>query len=179
LAALETEAVEAIHDPYRRSYLLRDALSPTLHRYDYILIDSPPSLGLITVNAMAAAQGVLIPVQSEYLAMEGLGQLLSTIERVRKSINPSLRVVGLLLTMVDSRNNLSRQVEEEMRAYFKDLVFDTVIPRNVRLGEAPSYGEPINAYAPNSTGAKAYQQLATELLIRDGVLSPETEGATL
>ena len=179
LAALETEAVEAIHDPYRRSYLLRDALTPTLHRYDYILIDSPPSLGLITVNAMAAAQGVLIPVQSEYLAMEGLGQLLSTIERVRKSINPSLRIVGLLLTMHDTRNKLSHQVEDELRGYFKELVFETVIPRNVRLGEAPSYGEPINAYAPNSTGAKAYQQLAEELLIRDGVLTREPQGVSL
>ncbi len=178
LAALETEAVEAISDPYRRSFLLRDALSPTLHRYDYILIDSPPSLGLITVNAMAAAQGVIIPVQSEYLAMEGLGQLLTTVERVRKSINPSLRIVGLLLTMYDARNKLSRQVEDELRGYFKDLVFQTVIPRNVRLGEAPSYGEPVNTYAPNSSGARAYQQLTEELLIRDGILSPEPEGAT-
>ena len=179
LAALETEAVEAIDDPYRRSFLLRDALTPTLHRYDYILIDSPPSLGLITVNAMAAAQGVLIPVQSEYLAMEGLGQLLGTVDRVKKSINPHLRIVGLLLTMYDARNKLSRQVEEELRGYFKDLVFQTVIPRNVRLGEAPSYGEPINAYAPNSAGAKAYQKLAEELLIRDGVLSPQPEGVAL
>jgi len=179
LAALETEAVEAISDPYRRSFLLRDALTPTHHRYDYILIDSPPSLGLITVNAMAAAQGVLIPVQSEYLAMEGLGQLLTTIDRVRKSINPTLRVVGLLLTMYDSRNKLSRQVENELREYFKELVFKTVVPRNIRLGEAPSYGEPINTYAPNSSGARAYQQLAEELLIRDSILSTEPEGATL
>jgi len=178
LAALETEAVEAISDPYRRSYLLKDALTPTLHRYDYILIDSPPSLGLITVNAMTAAQGVLIPVQSEYLAMEGLGQLIGTVERVRKGLNPSLRIVGLILTMYDARNKLSRQVEEELRGYFKDLVFQTMIPRNVRLGEAPSYGEPINAYAPNSAGARAYQQLAEELLIRDGVLTPEPEGVT-
>jgi chromosome partitioning protein len=178
LAALETEAVEAIRDPYRRSFLLRDALTPTLHRYDYILIDSPPSLGLITVNAMAAAQGTLIPVQSEYLAMEGLGQLLSTVEQVRKALNPDLRIVGLLLTMYDARNKLSRQVEDELRAYFKDLVFKTVIPRNVRLGEAPSYGEPVSTYAPNSSGARAYQKLAEELLIRDGVLAPAPEGAT-
>ena len=178
LAALETEAVEAIRDPYRRSFLLRDALTPTLHRYDYILIDSPPSLGLITVNALAAAQGVLIPVQSEYLAMEGLGQLLTTVERVRKAVNPRLRIVGLLLTMFDGRNKLNRQVEEELRAYFKDLVFDTVIPRNIRLGEAPSYGEPVSTYAPNSSGARAYQRLAEELLIRDGVLAPAPEGAT-
>ncbi len=179
LAALETEAVEAISDPYRRSFLLRDALGPTLHRYDYILIDSPPSLGLITVNALAAAQGVLIPVQCEYLAMEGLGQLLTTIERVRQGVNPQLRIVGLLLTMYDSRNNLSRQVEDELRGYFKELVFKVVVPRNVRLGEAPSYGEPVNTYAPNSSGARAYQQLTEELLIRDGVLAPEPEGVQL
>jgi len=178
LAALETEAVEAIRDPYQRSFLLQKALVPALHRYDYILIDSPPSLGLITVNAMTAAEGVIIPVQSEYLAMEGLGQLLTTIERVRKGLNPTLRIVGLLLTMHDGRNKLSRQVEEELRAYFEDAVFETIIPRNVRLGEAPSYGEPINTYAPNSSGAKAYQQLAEELLARDGVITPEPEGAT-
>ncbi|HEY81394.1 MAG TPA: ParA family protein [Caldilineae bacterium] len=172
MAALETEAVETIRDPYQRSFLLRNALTPTLHRYDYILIDSPPSLGLITVNAMTAAQGVLIPVQSEYLALEGLGQLLSTIDKVRRGLNPALRIVGILVTMADMRNKLSRQVEEEIRKYFQDLVFKTVIPRNVRLGESPSYGEPINAYAPNSAGARAYQQLAEELLIRDGVMSP-------
>jgi chromosome partitioning protein len=176
LAALETEAVEAIKDTYQRSFLLRNALTPTLHRYDYIFIDSPPSLGLITVNAMAAAQGVLIPVQSEYLAMEGLGQLLTTVERVKQAMNPDLRIVGLLLTMYDARNKLSRQVEEELRSYFKDLVFKNPIPRNVRLGEAPSYGEPVSTYAPNSSGARAYKLVAEELMIRDGILSPEPEG---
>jgi len=179
LAALETEAVEAIRDAYQRSLLLKNALTPTLHRYDYIIIDSPPSLGLITVNAMTAAEGVIIPVQSEYLAMEGLGQLITTVERVRQGLNPNLRIVGLLLTMHDGRNKLSQQVEEELRAYFKQDVFKTIIPRNVRLGEAPSYGEPINTYAPNSSGAQAYQQLARELLIRDGVTSPDPEGAAL
>lgn len=174
LAALETEAVETIADPYRRSYLLRDALTPTLHRYDYVFIDSPPSLGLITVNALAAAtHGVIVPVQCEYLAMEGLGQLLSTIERVKQGINPRLHIAGLVLTMHDSRLKLSQHVETEVRAYFGDLVFKTVIPRNIRLGEAPSYGEPITTYAPNSAGAIAYQQLAAELLARNGAAAPE------
>ncbi len=174
LAALETEAVESISDPYRRSYLLRDALSPTLHRYDYILIDSPPSLGLITVNALAAASsGVIVPVQCEYLAMEGLGQLLGTVEHVRKGISPRLKIAGLLLTMYDSRVKLSHQVEEEVRAYFGELVFQSVIPRNIRLGEAPSYGEPINTYAPNSAGALAYQQLAQELMARNSATVPQ------
>jgi len=174
LAALETEAVEAIRDPYRRSYLLRDALTPTLHRYDYVLIDSPPSLGLITVNALAAAaNGVIVPVQCEFLAMEGLGQLLSTIQHIQQGVSPNLKVAGLLLTMYDSRVKLSHQVEQEVRAYFGDLVFDTIIPRNIRLGEAPSYGEPISTYAPNSTGAFAYQQLAQEILERNGAAIPQ------
>ncbi|NOX60948.1 MAG: ParA family protein [Chloroflexi bacterium] len=174
LAALETEAVEAIPDAFRRSYLLRDALTPTLHRYDYVLIDSPPSLGLITVNALSAAtHGVLVPVQCEYLAMEGLGQLLSTIERVRQSLNPRLYLAGLILTMHDSRVKLSAQVEAEVRAYFGDRVFRTVIPRNIRLSEAPSYGEPIASYAPNSAGAYAYQALAEELMARNRAAIPE------
>ena len=174
LAALETEAVEAISDPYRRSYLLRDALTPTLHRYDYILIDSPPSLGLITVNALAAAaDGVIVPVQCEFLAMEGLGQLLSTVQHIQQGVNPDLKIAGLLLTMYDSRVKLSQQVEREVRAYFGDLVFKTVIPRNIRLGEAPSYGEPISTYAPNSAGAHAYHQLAQEILERNGAAIPQ------
>lgn len=176
LAALETEAVEAISDSFRRSYLLRNALTPTLHRYDYVLIDNPPSLGLITVNALAAAShGVIVPVQCEYLAMEGLGQLMNTVERVRKVLNPSLEIAGLLLTMYDARVKLSQQVEDEVRDYFGDKVFKTVIPRSIRLGEAPSYGEPISSYSPNSPGAQAYQELANELLTRNRVNS--TQGA--
>lgn len=178
LAALETEAVEAIRDPFRRAYLLRDALTPTLHRYDYVLIDNPPSLGLITVNALAAAtHGVIVPVQCEFLAMEGLSQLLQTINQVKQALNPHLRIAGLLLTMHDQRLNLSKQVEEEIRRYFADNVFQTVVPRNIRLSEAPSYGEPISSYAPNSPGAKAYQALAQELIalnqatIAEGVAS--------
>jgi chromosome partitioning protein len=173
LAALETEVVEAIPDRYRRSYLLRDALAPTLHRYDYVLIDNPPSLGLLTVNALAAATaGVIVPVQCEYLAMEGLGQLMSTIERVRQSLNPRLSIAGLVLTMFDARVRLSLQVAEEVRRYFGDRVFKTVIPRNIRLSEAPSYGEPIATYAPNSPGAQAYQELAVELMNRQRTPQP-------
>ncbi len=173
LAALETEVVEAISDRYRRSYLLRDALALTLHRYDYVLIDNPPSLGLLTVNALAAAtDGVIVPVQCEYLAMEGLGQLMSTIERVRQSLNPRLAIAGLVLTMFDARVRLSLQVAEEVRRYFGDRVFKTVIPRNIRLSEAPSYGEPIATYAPNSPGAQAYQELAAELMSRQRAPQP-------
>ncbi len=169
LAALETEAVEAIADPFRRSYLLRDVLTPTLHRYDYVLIDNPPSLGLITVNSLAAAtHGVIVPVQCEYLAMEGLGQLIATIDRVKKALNPRLDIAGLLLTMFDVRVRLSAEVQDQIRAYFGDRVFRTVIPRNIRLGEAPSYGEPVASYAPNSPGATAYQELAAELMQRNG-----------
>ena len=177
LAALETEVVESIRDPFRRAYLLRDALIPTLHRYDYVLIDNPPSLGLITVNALAAAShGVIVPVQCEFLAMEGLTQLLTTIDQVKQALNPHLQVAGLLLTMHDQRLKLSQQVEEEVRRYFGDAVFRTVIPRNIRLGEAPSYGEPINSYAPNSLGAKAYYDLAQELITRNN--APVPEGVT-
>lgn len=174
LAALETEAVEAISDPFRRSYLLRNALTPTLHRYDYVLIDNPPSLGLITVNALAAASsGVIVPVQCEYLAMEGLGQLMTTIQNIKQALNQNLEITGLLLTMYDSRVKLSQQVETEVRAYFGDKVFDTIVPRNVRLGEAPSYGEPVTSYAPQSSGALAYQELAAELLTRNGAAISE------
>ncbi|MCB9434558.1 MAG: ParA family protein, partial [Ardenticatenaceae bacterium] len=137
-------------------------------RYDYILIDCPPSLGLLTVNALTAARsGVLIPVQCEYLALEGLTQLTQTIELVNKYLNPQLHIRGLMMTMYDSRTNLSRQVVEEVREHFPKRVFRTIIPRNVRLSEAPSYGQPISVYAPNSPGAIAYKVLATELLKGD------------
>lgn len=172
LAALETEAVETFSDPFRRSYLLRDALTPTLHRYDYIFIDCPPSLGLITVNALAAASnGVLVPIQCEYLAMEGLSQLESTVAQVKKGLNPRLEIAGLILTMFDIRVRLSTDVAQQVREYYGARVFKTVIPRNIRLGEAPSYGEPIATYAPNSPGAHAYQELATELLARSRAAS--------
>jgi chromosome partitioning protein len=147
-----------------RETRLRQALEPLRERYEFILIDSPPSLGLLTVNALSAADGVIIPIQCEYLALEGLTQLLRTIELVRANLNPSLTIRGLLLTMYDSRTNLSRQVTEEVRSHFDNLVFRTIVPRNVRLSEAPSYGETILSYAPTSQGALAYQALTTELL---------------
>ncbi|MCA9963410.1 MAG: ParA family protein [Anaerolineales bacterium] len=164
LAGAEVELVNVIG----REYRLQHALDRLNGRYDYILIDCPPSLGLLTVNALTAARsGVLIPVQCEYLALEGLTQLTQTIELVNKYLNPQLHIRGLMMTMYDSRTNLSRQVVEEVREHFPKRVFRTIIPRNVRLSEAPSYGQPISAYAPNSPGAIAYKVLATELLKGD------------
>lgn len=147
-----------------REHRLRRALRPLCARYDYILIDCPPSLGLLTINALAAADDVIIPVQCEYLPMEGLAQLLHTIDLVRANLNPALKVKGLLMTMYDVRTTLAQQVVAEVCGHFPSQVFRTIIPRNVRLGEAPSYGEPIVDYAPSSTGAQAYQALAGELL---------------
>jgi len=164
LAGAEVEMVNMAG----REYLMRKALAPVVEAYDYLLIDCPPSLGLLTVNALAAtSDGVIIPVQCEYLALEGLAELLRTIRLVRDSLNPQLAVRGLLLTMFDRRTNLSQQVAEEVREYFGKKVFRTVIPRNVRLSEAPSYGCSILAYAPDSPGAQAYQGLAEELLRTD------------
>lgn len=137
--------------------------------YDYILIDCPPSLGILTVNALVAARnGVIIPVQCEYLAMEGLSQLVRTIDLVRRALNPNLRIRGLVMTMFDSRTMLSQQVVQEVRRHFGSRVFRTIIPRNVRLSEAPSHGLPILAYAPKSPGDLAYRALAWELLVGDG-----------
>ena len=148
-----------------REYLLRESLIPVLDRYDYVFIDSPPSLGLLTVNALtAAADGVIIPIQCEYLALEGLTQLIHTINLVRENLNPRLTVAGILMTMYDVRTRLSQQVVDEVRKHFGGKVFSTVIPRSVRLSEAPSYGETILSYAPTSTGALAYQALAEEFL---------------
>jgi len=175
LSGAEVELVNAIG----REYRLRNVLEPVDGRYDYILIDCPPSLGLLTVNALTAAKdGILIPVQCEYLALEGLTQLTQTIELVQKYLNPNLHIRGLIMTMYDSRTNLSRQVVEEVRRYFPGQVFRSIIPRNVRLSEAPSYGQPINFYAPTSPGALAYKLLAAELLQGD---VPETavSGAAL
>jgi len=174
LSGAEVELVNAIG----REYRLRNALESVNGRYDYILMDCPPSLGLLTVNALTAAKdGVLIPVQCEYLALEGLTQLTQTIELVQKYLNPQLQIRGLIMTMYDSRTNLSRQVVEEVRGYFPGQVFRTIIPRNVRLSEAPSYGQPINVYAPNSPGAIAYKVLTAELVKGDGkVLETAVKG---
>jgi chromosome partitioning protein len=149
-----------------RAIYLRKALEPVLSRYRIILIDSPPSVGLLTVNALAAAHSVLVPLQCEYLALEGLAALLRTVDLVRGSFNRSLTIEGLILTMFDSRNNLSQQVVNDARSTLGDQVFKTVIPRNVRLSEAPSHGKPIALYDPLSRGALSYQDLALELLTR-------------
>jgi chromosome partitioning protein len=142
-------------------------LEPLLPKYDYILIDPPPSLGLLTINALTAAQGILIPIQCEFLALEGLTQLLQTISLVRDNLNPGLYIRGILLTMFDTRTNLSPQVVEQVRQHFPNRVFKIIIPRSVRLSEAPSYGEPISSYAPASAGALAYEALAREILAGD------------
>ena len=161
LAGAEVELVSVM----AREFRMRRALEPLRERYELILIDCPPSLGLITVNALAAADEVLIPVQAEYLALEGLMHLSQTIELVRGNLNPELRVRGIVLTMFDGRTNLARQVEEEVRRHF-DNTFRAVIPRSVRLSEAPSHGQAIQQYDPRSAGAEAYERLADELIER-------------
>jgi chromosome partitioning protein len=170
LAGAEVELVNELG----RESLLSQALAPLVERYDYILIDCPPSLGLLTVNGlMAAKNGVLIPVQCEYLALEGLGELTHTVQRVRNALFPALKVRGVILTMFDGRTHLSDDVVAEVRKYFPEQVFETIIPRSVRLAEAPSYGLPVSAYAPESSAAKSYESLARELLKSDGVAISE------
>lgn len=162
LAGAEVELVER----QGRERLMRNALLSVRDQYDWILIDCPPSLGLITLNMLAAADALLIPLQCEYYALEGLSQLLNTIHLVQHSVNPSLAIDGVLLTMYDARLNLSRQVAEEAREYFGNQVFETVVPRNVRLAEAPSFGKPIILYDVASVGAQAYMNVAKELMAR-------------
>jgi chromosome partitioning protein len=149
-----------------RERLLARVLKLVSEQYDYILIDQPPSLGLLTINGLTAAQGVIIPVQCEYLALEGLSLLLKTIQQVREILNDQLSIAGVVLTMYDSRTNLGQQVVGEVQSYFPKEVFQTIIPRNIRLSEAPSYGQTILSYAPASPGALAYQALAKEFLAR-------------
>ena len=160
LIGAEVELIEG----QLREQRLRRALDKIKEDYHYIIIDSPPSLGLLTVNALSASDSVLIPLQCEYYAMEGLGQLLNTIKRIKAGWNPGLQVEGILLTMFDARNNLSHQVSEEIRAHFQSQVFDTVIPRNVRLGEAPSHGKPVLLYDIKCKGARSYLELAREVM---------------
>lgn len=150
----------------RREYLLRTILTPILDRYDYILIDCSPSLGLITVNALVASHSVLIPVQCEYFALEGISKLLNTIRIVRSRLNPQLEIEGFLMTMYDSRTRLNNQIYEEVKEHFKSLVFDTVIQRNIKLGEAPSHGLPALLYDADSRGAINHLQLASELITK-------------
>jgi chromosome partitioning protein len=162
LSGAEVELVDAED----RGTRMRDALAPIRDRYDFILIDCPPSLGLITLNMLVAADAILIPLQCEYYALEGLSQLLGTVQRVQDSLNPELEVDSVLLTMYDARLNLSRQVATDARSHFGDKVFSTVIPRNIRLAEAPSFGKPIVVYDVASVGAQAYMAVARELIDR-------------
>lgn len=164
LAAAEVEMVSL----ERREYRLRAALRSLAEKYDYILIDCPPSLGLLTVNALTAANSVLIPIQCEYYALEGVRSLTDTVARVKRGLNAALDVEGVLLTMFDGRTNLSLQVVAQVKKHFRGKVFATTVPRNVRLGEAPSHALPINRYDPRSTGAEAYRSLAREVLTRNG-----------
>ena len=164
LAGAEVELVSMLS----REQRLKTKLDVIKDQYDYILIDCPPSLGLITLNAFTASDSVLIPVQCEYFALEGLGQLLNTVNLVKKHLNKNLEIEGALLTMYDARTNLSNQVVKEVKKYFENKVYKTVIPRNVRLSEAPSYGMPISLYDPRSKGAKAYEKFTKELLKNNG-----------
>ncbi len=153
-------------DKEGREFYLKKALDSLRCSYDYILIDCPPSLGLLTLNGLAAADSILVPMQCEYFALEGISLLLETVKRVQHSINKNLQICGIFFTMYDSRTRLAQDVVMQVKGYFKDAVFNTIIPRNVRLSEAPSYGEPICLYDPNCTGAKSYEKLAQEVISR-------------
>jgi chromosome partitioning protein len=155
--------VEMISHPDREK-ALKKLVSGLHHAFDYIFLDCPPSLSLLTVNALTAADSLLIPLQAEYYALEGLGRLLNTVKRIKRNLNPQLTIAGILLTMFDKRTNLAYQVAEEAEKYFKDLVFKTMVPRNVRLSEAPSFGKPILLYDAASAGAQSYFELAKEIL---------------
>lgn len=157
----------------QRESRLKGALEAIVDDYDYILVDTPPTLGLLTVNALISAQSVLIPLQPEYLALEGLTQLLNTIASIRKCLNPRLEIEGILLTMCDRRNNLARQVENDVRNHFPEVVFQSTIPRNVKLSEAPSHGMPIMCYDFKSTGSKAYLDFTKELLLKHSQMIPK------
>jgi chromosome partitioning protein len=167
LSGAEIELVNAEN----REYRLREALRQAPSDFDFILIDCPPALGLLTLNALVAADAILVPLQCEFYALEGLSHLLKTVERVRRSFNPRLEIQGVVLTMFDRRNNLSEMVAQDVRSYFGDKVFDTVIPRNVRVSEAPSHGKPVLLYDLNCSGAQAYVHLAGEVLKREKGLS--------
>lgn len=176
LAGAEVELTQMM----AREQLLARALATLSEQYDYVLIDDPPSLGLLTINGLtAASDGVIIPVQCEYLALEGLGKLLGTIQKVRSVLNPRLHVTGVVLTMFDSRTNLGQQVVQEVRNHFPKEVFKTIIPRNIRLSEAPSYGQTILSYAPGSAGALAYQALTGEFIQRvEGLAGSQAAAAS-
>ena len=160
LAGAEVELVNLL----AREQRLKNAIAPVRDQFDYIFVDCPPSLGLLTPNALNMADTLLVPIQCEYYALEGLSQLMNTVKLIRRNLNPRLEVEGVVLTMYDGRTNLSQQVVGEVKRFFKNKVYDTIIPRSVRLGEAPSFGLPITLYAPKSTGAAAYSTLAEELV---------------
>ena len=162
---LSGAAIELV-DQENREYFLKNALAPVREKYDYILIDCPPSLGILTLNGLAAADAVLVPMQCEYFALEGITLLLQTVKKVQESINKNLVIGGIFFTMYDSRTRLAQDVVMQVKSYFKDVVFNTIIPRNVRLSEAPSHGEPICVYDPNCVVAKSYQRLAEEVIRR-------------
>ena len=162
---LSGAAIELV-DKEGREFFLKKALEPVRSEFDYILIDCPPSLGILTLNGLAAADEILIPMQCEYFALEGVSLLLHTVTRVQQSINPKLVIGGVFFTMFDSRTRLAQDVVRQVKAYFKDSVFSTIIPRNVRLSEAPSHGLPINLYDPGCLGAKSYKKLAEEVISR-------------
>ncbi len=164
LAAAEIELIGV----ERKEYILRNEIDWVKDRYDYIIIDCPPSLSLLTVNAMTTADSVLVPIQCEYYALEGLSQLIHTVNLVKERLNPDLEMEGVVFTMYDSRTNLSGQVVDNVKSHLKQKVYDTLIPRNIRLAEAPSYGQPINIYDPKSTGAESYMSLADEVIKRRG-----------
>jgi len=157
-----------VREDNNRDYILKDRLAQISERYDFVLIDCPPSLGILTINALTAANSVLIPLQCEYFALEGLTQLLRIITLVRTKLNPQLVIEGVLLTMFDARTKLASQVVQDVREHFRKQVYDVIIPRNVKLSEAPSFGQPISVYDPQSTGAIAYKTLAKDLLARQG-----------
>ena len=156
-----------------REYKLREALAPIRADYPFILLDCPPALDLLTLNALVASDGLLVPMQAEYFALEGISELMSTLDRVTQAFNPSLALEGVLLTMYDDRTNLSQQVNENLKSFFNDKLLKTSIPRNIRLAEAPSHGKPVALYDPKSRGAEAYRELALELLSRNNIASPE------
>ncbi len=159
-----TGATVELVDQENREFFLKKVLEKVQERFDFIFIDSPPSLGILTLNGLVAARWVIIPLQCEYFALEGLSLLLQTINQVQKSLNPQLKIGGILFTMYDMRTRLAHEVVEEVTGYFKEKVFHTIIPRNVRLSEAPSFAKPINQYDPECIGAKSYQRLAEEVL---------------
>jgi len=170
LAGLDIELLEKGYQnaAFKKNEQLREALAPVKDNYDYIIIDCPPSLGLLTTNALVASDSVIIPVQCEFYALEGIAQLLNTIIMTQTRLNPDLKIEGVLLTLLDSRTNLGLEVVEEVRKYFKDKVFNTIIPRLIRLVEAPSHGKPISEYDPESRAAEAYINLAKEVIERNG-----------